>query len=57
MKIKKNRQDAVSLFEKLIGQLATVLPKRTQPFFLSLICGELLTIAGGESIPWPLRLN
>jgi|GEM_PF-3309973 len=31
MKIKKSQQDAVSLFEKFAGQLAAVLPKKTQP--------------------------
>ena len=39
MKIKKNQQDTVSLFEKFAGQLAAVLPKQTQPFFISLLLG------------------
>ena len=32
MKIKKSQQEAVSLFEKFIGQLATMLPTKTQPY-------------------------
>ena len=45
MKIKKSQQESVSLFEKFIGQLAAMLPTKTQPFFISLILGALLAIA------------
>ena len=45
MKIKKSQQEAVSLFEKFVGQLAMKLPNKTKSFFISLICGALLAIA------------
>ena len=45
MKIKKSQQEAVSLFEKFVGRLAAMLPTKTKPFFISLICGALLAIA------------
>ena len=43
--ITQGQQDAVSLFEKFAGLLAAKLPKKTQPFFLSLLLGALLAIA------------
>ena len=55
MKIKKSQQEAVSLFEKFIGQLATMLPNKTQPFFISLICGALLAIARRRTVTQWLR--
>ena len=35
MKIKKSQEEAVSLFDKIAGQLAMMLPTKTQPFFIS----------------------
>jgi hypothetical protein len=55
MKIKKSQQESVSLFEKFIGQLAMMLPKKTQPFFISLICGALLAIARRRTVTQWLR--
>ena len=55
MKIQKSQQEAVSLFEKFIGQLATMLPTKTQPFFISLILGALLAIARRRTVTQWLR--
>ena len=55
MKIKKNQQESVSLFEKFTGQLAAVLPKQTQPFFISLLLGALLAIARRRTVTQWLR--
>ena len=51
--IPQGQQDAVSLFEKFAGCLAAKRPKKTQPFFLSLILGALLAIARRRTVtPW-----
>jgi len=55
MKIKKSQQDAVSLFEIFIEQLAKVLPTKTKPFFISLIFGALLAIARRRTVTQWLR--
>ena len=55
MKIKKSQQDAVSLFEKFVGQLAAMLPTKTKPFFMSLILGALLAIARRRTVTQWLR--
>ena len=44
------QQAAVSLFEKFAGLLVAKLPKKTQPFFLSLLLGALLAIARRRTV-------
>ena len=55
MKINKSQQEAVSLFETFVGQLVTMLPTRTQPFFISLLLGALLAIARRRTVTQWLR--
>jgi hypothetical protein len=43
------------LFEKFTEVLAAKLPKKTQPFFLSLVPGALLAIARCRSTSWRSR--
>jgi len=50
MKIKKSQQESVSLFDKIAGQLAMMLSTKTQPFFISLLFGALLTIARRRTV-------
>jgi len=50
MKIKKSQQESVSLFEKFAERLAMMLPKKTQPFFISLLLGALLAIARRRTV-------
>jgi hypothetical protein len=53
--ITQGQQDAVSLFEKFAEALAVRLPKRTRPFFLSLVLGALLTIARRRTVTQWIR--
>jgi hypothetical protein len=60
MKIKnsqvtKGQQDVVSLFETFAQRLAAALPKRTQPFFLSLLLGALLAVARRRTVTQWIR--
>ena len=55
MKITKSQQEAVSLFEKFANLLAAKLPKKTQPFFLSLVLGALLAIARRRTVTQWIR--
>ena len=55
MKIKKSQQESVSLFDKIAGQLAMMLPTKAQPFFISLLLGALLTIARRRTVTQWLR--
>ena len=48
--VTQGQQDAVSLFEKFAVLLAAKLPKKTQPFFLSLLLGALLAIARRRTV-------
>jgi len=48
--VTQGQQDAVSLFEKFAGLLAAKLPKKTQPFFISLLLGALLAIARRRTV-------
>ena len=50
MKINKGQKKSVSLFESFAEELASRVPKRTQPFFLALILGALLTIARRRTV-------
>jgi len=50
MKITKGQQEAVSQFETFAEQLAMLLPRRTQPFFLSLLLGALLAITRRRTV-------
>jgi len=50
MKITKSQQESVSLFEKFAERLAMMLPKKTQPFFISLLLGALLAIARRRTV-------
>jgi len=53
--VKNNPQEAVSLFEKFIAQLANTLPTKVKPFFMSLILGALLAIARRRTVTQWLR--
>ena len=55
MKIKKSQEEAVSLFDKIAGQLAMMLPTKAQPFFISLLLGALLAIARRRTVTQWLR--
>jgi len=50
MKITKGQQEAVTLFETFAEQLVMLLPRRTQPFFLSLLLGALFAIARRRTV-------
>jgi hypothetical protein len=50
MKITKAQKESVSLFESFAEKLASRVPKKTQPFFLALILGALLTIARRRTV-------
>jgi len=50
MKINKGQKESVSLLESFTEKLANRVPKRTQPFFLALILGALLTIAKRRTV-------
>ena len=54
MKINKEQKESVSLLDGFVEKLANRVPKRTQPFFLTLILGTLLTIVKRRTVTqWP----
>jgi SRSO17 transposase len=46
----QGRQQSIILFQNLANQLTATLRKKTQPFFLSLLCGILLAIARRRTV-------
>jgi hypothetical protein len=45
-----SQQESVTLFESFVSRLAAMLPTKTRPFFISLICGALLAIARRRTV-------
>jgi hypothetical protein len=47
---RQGRHDSITLFQNIAQQLADTLRRKTQPFFLSLVCGILLAIARRRTV-------